>query len=502
MNELQRLIKIEDRIKEIIEEMGLKCLPVEFDIVPPEKMLEILAYRSPNNISSWKYGRDYEKLKTIFEDLDPSLPYEVVINADIPRAYLMNSNTFAVQVLVMAHVYGHIAMFTESKWFQKSRRDLMAIMTEAYGRFNEYERIYGIDSVEKIIDAGHSIQFHSNPLEEETENERRLRIFNQTKQIFKPDTSDYSDLVSNKKDYASDIDTFNNLYWQRLKEKTPIEPVEDILRYIIDNSKVLDDWQKDILEILRIEGQYFWPIIKTKYLNEGFATVIHQKICNKLFEEDLLTSSEHGQFNYSNSLVKAHSKFTMNPYLIGSKMLEDIEDRWNKGRYGKEWDECVNIREREEWDTKEMKGWEKVKDVMKTYTDWFFMQDFLTTDLIDKLDLYIYIKRETPFYDDYIRTDHSCDDIKKIIISSFAHSGIPKIEVVNGNFGDSGHLFMEHKYSGQQLETVFMVKTLSHIVDLWGKPVYLKTVQSGKEILVAVGKNKDFKIGEPDSIKF
>ena len=489
MNELARLIKIEDRIKEIIEEMGLKCLPVEFDIVPPEKMLEILAYRGPSNISSWKFGRDYERLKTIFNNLDPSLPYEIVINSDSPRAYLMNSNTFAVQVLVMAHVYGHVAVFTENKWFQKSRRDVIALMSEANGRFNQYEKIYGIDHLESIIDAGHAIQFHSNPFEEETEIERKKRFFENTKRKHKPDTSEYNDLISNNKHNifsTLDVDTLNHKLWRHINKITPIEPVEDLLRYIIDNSRHLEDWEKDILEVLRIEGQYYWPIIKTKYINEGFATFVHQKILNKLFEENLLTPDEHGQYNYSNALVKTNHKFSMNPYLIGSEMLQDIQDRWDKGRHGREWDECVNINEKENWDTKEMKGWEKVKDVMKTYTDWFFMQDFLTHDLIDKLDLYIYIKNEGPYVTEYIRTDHSLEDIRKLIVNSFAHSGIPKIEVLNGNYDENGRLFLEHKYAGQPLNHEYAIKTLKHIHNLWQRPIYLKTIINDKDTIIKV----------------
>ena len=160
-SEVQRLAKIEDRVQRIVtEEFGLKIIPIEWDIVPPTKMLEIMAYRGPTQISSWKFGRDYEKARTVFEQIDPSLPYEVVINDNPARAFLMQSNVFAVQALVMAHVYGHVNFFTENKWFQKSRRDIVALLAEANKRFIEYENIYGIDLVEETIDAGHAIQWH------------------------------------------------------------------------------------------------------------------------------------------------------------------------------------------------------------------------------------------------------------------------------------------------------------------------------------------------------
>ena len=499
MNELQRLIKIEDRIKEIVDEMGLKCLPVEFDVVPPEKMLEILAYRGPSNISSWKYGRDYERLKTIFNNLDPSLPYEVVINSDTPRAFLMNSNTFAVQALVMAHVYGHVAVFTENKWFGKSRRDILPIMNEANIRFNHYENVYGIDHVERIVDAGHAIQLHSNPFEEETETERKKRVFENTKQKNQPDTSEFNDLVTSiRKRTTMDVDTFNHKLWRHINQVTPIEPVEDILRFIIDNSRVLEDWEKDILEVLRTEGQYYWPIIKTKYINEGFATFVHQRIMNRLFQENFLTPEEHGQYNYSNALVKAAHKFSMNPYLIGSGIFEDIQERWDKGQHGREWDDCVNVNEKENWDTKEMKGWEKVKEVMTTYTDWFFMQDFLTHELIDKLDLYIYVKHDGHDAVEYVRTNHTLEEIRTIIINSFAHSGIPKMEILNGNHNNNGSLMMEHKYAGQPLNTEYAIKTMKHIYDLWERPIFLSTFMNEMETIIKVEAGPETPPATPD----
>jgi len=477
-SDLRRLIKIEDRIKELCEEYGLRCLPVEFDIVPPEKMIEIMAYHNPTNISNWKYGRDYERLKTIFDTVDPNLPYEMVINDDPARAFLMRSNTLAVQALVIAHVYAHVNFFTENKWFQRSRRDIIEMMAEAAKRFNEYERIYGIDEVEQVVDAGHALQWHSSPFELETEMEKKKRVFEQLKKQYAPVYSEFGDLVETKdraKMIVTDTELYNNRLWRKILNTTPIEPTEDILRFIIDNSRILEDWQKDILETLRTEGQYYWPNWKTKYMNEGWATFWHEKIMNRLFEEGLLTGSEHGQYNISNALVKARARMSMNPYLIGSEMWKEIEDRWNKGRFGTEYDNCTDFQEKENWDTKAMKGREKIFEVMRSYTDWFFMQDFLTPDMIDKLDLYIYKIVETVASVDYIRTEHTAEQIRELIIASFANSGIPKIEIVEGNLMSDGTMVLEHRFNGLPLDKKYTEETLKHIYRVWGCPVILKT---------------------------
>ena len=131
-----------------------------------------------------------------------------------------------------------------------------------------------------------------------------------------------------------------------------------------------------------------------------------------------------------------------------------------------------------------MNGIKKVNDVLESYTDWFFMQDFLTADLIDALDLYIYIRNESEEAVEYVRTGHTFEEIRQIIINSFAHSGIPKIEIVDGNHSKNGHLLLEHRFAGQPLEPEYMLRTMKHIYDLWGKTVMLVTIIGGKKKMV------------------
>lgn len=477
-SDLKRLMKIEDRIARIaIEELGLKCYPIEFDIVPPQKMLEIMAYHIPTNISNWKFGRDYEKWRTIYDHGARGLPYEVVINSNPAKAYLMNNNKFGVHCLVMAHVYGHTAFFSTNKYFINSRQDIVNILFEASRRFLEYERRFGVDEVEKIEDAAHALQWHSSPFESrETEDERRKKVFIQKRRELHSTGGQFGELSGNNKhEINEDIELFNQRLWRKLKLKTPVEPTEDILRYLIDNSSVLEDWQKDILEVVRMEGQYFWPMVKTKFMNEGFATVIHEKIMTRLFEEDMLTASEHADYNYSNSLVKAENPFDLNPYLFGSSIWRNIESRWNKGCYGDEWDRCTDAKIKENWDTKEMKGWEKCLEVVELYTDWFFMQNFLTSELIRDMKVYVFEEKDAGQSIDYVITKDKADEIRRKLVNAFAQQMVPKIEVTNGNYNNSGQLTLTHKWDGIILDEGYARETMKHIAHLWGRKVYLHT---------------------------
>lgn len=476
--ELRRLAKIEERINQIAsEDLGLKYDDVEWDIVGPQKFLEIMAYHLPTQISNWKYGREYEKKRTIYEQVHNGLPYEVVINSCPPRAYLMETNVFAIQALVMAHVIGHCAFFKMNKYFANSRKDILEIMSAANERFISYEKKFGIDAVEEIVDIGHALQLHSTPFENETEEIQRERIFKQEKIRRKPVLTEFSDISGSKTAHQQqkDIDYENHVLWQTLKNTTPPEPMSDILRYIVDHSTVLDDWQKDILEVLREEGRYFWPMMKTKLMNEGFATLTHEKIMEQLFHEKLLTEEEHGQYNYSNSLVKAQNRADINPYLIGSEMFRDIEKRWDRGQHGKEYRELESRAERDNWNTNDGKGFQKCKDVVESYIDWFFIQDFLTIDLIDSMDLYIYVPVDKGTHIDYVRTEHTLEQIRNIVINSYAHNFIPDVVVADGNLHESGTMFLVHKHTGIELDIQYAKKTLEHIYKAWKHPVILAT---------------------------
>jgi len=492
-SDLKNLMKVEDRIMQLAEEFGLKTCPIEWDVVPDQKMLEIMAYNLPVNISNWKFGRNYEKLRTIYENVNPGLPYEVVINSDPCRAYLMKSNTFPVQCLVMAHVIGHNAFFTMNKNFTLTRKDILELMMRASERLTEYERKFGIDEVEMIVDAGHALQFHSSPFDNETEAETRLRIFEAKKREAHNPTpnSEFNDILHKKKDFKIDIELFNQNLWRTIRTKTPPEHTTDILRYIIDNSSVLEDWHKDILEILRLEGRYFHPQIITKYMNEGFATYWHQIIMDKLFDEKILNTSEHAQYNFSNALVKAKNPFSMNPYHIGCAIWEDIVDRWDKGKHGNEYNYCTDKTVKKEWDKKAGLGRKKMFKIMETHSDWFFMQEFLIPQLVADLELFVYVLRQVPGESQIVVTKHIAEQIRDLIVVSFSHSQIPKIDIINGNYKNRKEMLLEHKHVGADLDRKYAEETMKHIYKLWHNPVYLKTKENDADLILKCVNGKD-----------
>ena len=140
--ELARLNQADGLIQEIAADLGLTFFPQEFDVIPAQKMLEIMAYRLPVNFSHWSFGRDYESERTKHEH-GFAVPYEVVFNSDPCRGYLMDTNPFPIQVMVMAHVYAHNDFMKNSVHFQHTRRDMITSASAAAARFRQYEEDYG-----------------------------------------------------------------------------------------------------------------------------------------------------------------------------------------------------------------------------------------------------------------------------------------------------------------------------------------------------------------------
>jgi stage V sporulation protein R len=467
--ELARLARAEERIKSIAAGLGLTCLPQEFDVVPEQKMLEIMAYRLPVNFSHWSFGRDFEIERTRYEH-GFAVPYEVVFNSDPVRAYLMENNPYPVQVLVMAHVYAHNDFMRNNRHFRHSRRDMVAMASEAASRFRRYEQDYGRERVEGIIDAGLAIQWNidpEEPMHRETEEGARERLYGWAREAA-PEGS-FGDLLPAPEPVSAEEK-------RELRLKTPPEPTLDLLGYVIEHSpRPLADWEKDILGVIKSQALYFLPYQRTKIMNEGWATYWHEAIMQRLFQEGFLSSEEHGFYNLYNARVKAHLPRQINPYLLGSALFRDLKRRWDQGRHGPEFEEVREERRRKSWDLAAGQGDAKLFDVRRTYMDWFFLEEFLSQELIEELGLYVYLEKDQGSHYESVIEETGWREVKRLLVRSLINSGVPRVRVVDGNYRGSLQLYLEHVYEDLPLQEEYCVKTLEHIYRLWHRPVFLES---------------------------
>jgi len=474
--ELERLTQFDEKIQEIARGFGLNFFPQEFDVIPAQKMLEILAYRFPVNFSHWSFGRDYEREKTQYE-YGLGIPYEVVLNSNPSRAYLMNTNPFPVQVMVMAHVYAHNDFMKNNSHFKPTRKDILPSASEAALRFQKYEKRYGLQEVERVLDTGLSIELNVDPdffLREESEEEQRERLSTgaSVPEVHGP----FDDLVPRKKIDRPSSDDYN--------KKTPLQPERDVLLYIINHSpKPLREWEKDVLSVVRDQSRYFMPQRRTKIMNEGWASYWHMKIMDQLFKEGLLQEKEHGFYNLYNARVLASHPRTLNPYHVGLKIFEDVEDRWNKGRFGREWEECEDPRRRESWDLGTGQGREKIFEVRHSFSDRFFIEQFLTEKLVHDLNLYLYEGKRENDEIQYVISEKDWRRIKNLLVSHLSTFSIPLIMVEDGDYKGKRELYLKHAYDGIELDLEYREKTMEHIFYLWDRPVHLESVIDERKVL-------------------
>jgi stage V sporulation protein R len=481
--DLKRLVQFDEKIQEIGREFGLDFFPQEFDVISSQKMREIMAYRFPVNFSHWSFGRDYEIEKTKYE-YGFGVPYEVVLNSNPSRAYLMRTNPFPVQVMVMAHVYAHNDFMKNNSHFKPTRRDILPSASEAATRFQQYEKKFGLEPVERLIDAGLSIEVDTDPdlfIRQETEEQKRERL---SKPLSAPEApGPYDDLVPRKKVERPSAEEYDR--------KTPPEPERDILLYIINHSpKPLKEWEKDILSVIRDQSQYFMPQRRTKIMNEGWATFWHMRIMDRLFKEGLLKDDEHGYYNLYNARVLAVNPRTINPYVVGLKIYEDIMDRWNKGRFGRAWEECEDPVKKEAWDLGLGLGREKLFEVRRSYSDRFFVEHFLTEKLVDQLELYLYEGRQEAYEIKYLITERDWQRIKQILVTHLSTFDIPLILVEDGDYKGKRELYLRHAYEGIELDQEYREKTMDQIFYLWDRAVHLETVVDGKTAVFTVDEGK------------
>jgi len=476
--DLKRLNEADKIIQEIARQFGLDFLPQEFDVVPDRKMLEIMAYRLPVNFSHWSFGRNFEIERTKYEH-GFGVPYEVVFNSEPVRAYLMETNPFPIQVLVMAHVYAHNDFMNNNRHFQYARRDMITSASEAAARFRKYEEDYGIDAVERVIDAALAIQWNidpDEPIHPETEDEARERLYGWQKTT--PARGRFDDLLAPKKQIPTEEK-------RKLRKKTPPEPTVDLIGYIMGHSpRGLESWERDILSVIKTQAQYFIPYRRTKIMNEGWATYWHEKIMQELFRRKFLSAEEHGLYNLYNARVKAHNPRQLNPYLLGYAIFKDIEHRWDTGKFGPQYEECRDRRKRETWDLKLGKGREKIFQVRRTHMDWFFVHEFLTREVIEELQLYLYRERDRDTYWETVVEETDWRRVKEILVQSLMNWGVPRILVLDGDYKGTRTLYLQHAYEGLPLDDEYCRKTLEHVYFLWGRPVLLETKERRNDKLI------------------
>jgi stage V sporulation protein R len=463
------------------KEYGLDFFEVVFEVLPFDTMNQIAAYGGfPVRYPHWKWGMEYEKLSKR-DAYGLGRIYEMVINNDPVYAYLQESNSVTDQKLVMAHVFGHADFFKHNFWFGKTNRKMMDEMANHATRVRRHVERHGQDAVEQFVDACLSIEHLIDPHSMFVQREDRPSaapseeldpsgMSHASGRNFRPDrlpAKDYMDPFINP---AQEMERQRQAFEEQrrvTRGKVPVRQTRDVLLFLLRYAP-LEEWQQDILAIIRDEAYYFAPQAMTKVMNEGWATYWHSKLMTRHF----LEAKEIIDYAEQHSGVVHMPPGGFNPYKIGIELFKDIERRWDKGQHGSSWDRLEGIGDKERFDDQSQRGRDKIFEVRRIYNDVNFIDEFLTPEFVERYQMYQF--RKDPQTGEVRIVTRDFDRVKQTLLYQLTNMGQPFVYVVDANYLNRGELFLAHQFSGLEIDAAKAVEVLRSVRRLWGRPVHLQ----------------------------
>jgi stage V sporulation protein R len=460
---------------------GLDGRDTVFEVLGVAELNAVAAYGGfPTRYPHWRFGMEYERLSKSHE-YGLSKIYELVINTDPVYAYLLESNAEVDQKLVMAHVFGHADFFKHNVHFRHTNLRAIDAMANHAIRVRRLQDRHGVEAVEGLVDRCLSLENLIDPqarlrrrperrlADDEAEPERLLaRGLRADREYMRGYINPPGALAEEQR--LLDAEAAEGL-------RRPARPERDVLLFLLEHAP-LERWEREVLGLLREEALYFAPQAQTKIMNEGWATYWHSKIMTEqaALDTEVVDYADH----HAGALAVAPGQ--LNPYRLGLALWRDIEERWNKGRFGPAWEACDGREERRRWDLGLGQGRAKLFEVRRHYSDVSFVEEFLTLDFC--LDQRIFA---FGFSRDHARWEVQARDfaaVKARLLRQLTNAGQPIIEVVDANHENRGTLLLEHRHDGVDLRSDWAREALRSLQSLWRRPVALATRVAGQETLL------------------
>ena len=469
------LYDIQSQIRDHAASYGLDFFDTIFEMVDYDQMNEVASYLGfPTRYPHWRFGMEYERMAKSYA-WGLSKIYELVINNDPCYAYLLEGNSLVEQKMVMAHVYGHCDFFKNNAWFSHTNRKMMDEMANHAARIRGYIERYGLEEVENFLDVCLSldnlIDLHAPFIrrQRDRQDEDVSYVRPEPKKI---QAKSYLDKYVNPQDFMEE--QRKKIEEDRQKAKrTPEDPEKDVLLFLLDHAP-LKKWQRSILSMVREEAYYFAPQGQTKIMNEGWASYWH----STMMTQRVLDTSEILDYANTHAGSMVMGRTNINPYKIGLELYRDIEDRWNKGKFGKEWEECDDMAEKANWNRNLGLGKQKIFEVRRIYNDVSFIDTFLTPEFCWANQLFTYEYNAKSGQFEIFSRDFKL--IKEKLLFQLTNHGQPFIYVEDSNHANRGELLLWHKHEGTDLNKQYAQDVLGNIHKVWQRPVHIRTMVNGK----------------------
>ena len=516
-----KLTEIANDIAEFcMERYRLDLTDINFNMVDLEELCSIAATGGwimfPQH---WSLGQQYFIQKKghvlgywqIYEIVVPSEVWEEK-RKEPAEAYIYSGDTLTDIKLVMAHVYGHIHAF-ENNWKLKDFKPSspLAFMTEHRERTAEIEKEIGEENVERLMDIGYTLSTLVDlyPSKGVKESYRELPL---EKFVVSPGEK--------KKRLIEGIEK------RAKREAVPEERDYDALKFIADNADMLAGWEREILRMVWAQNRYLSSWGLCRYLNEGFAALVDLKYCLdsrlplgetfrwlKQRTTGAYQAGMSGHDNHEDSEGHDRRTIQINPYWLGMNMLLDVIEKWDTGRFDPGYELLKDAREREEFNQRLDRGWDKVLEIVATNTDYTFINSYFTEDFFNRVAscLFVYAGKEPEKgkreEDTYTIVSRSYHDIRDVLLFEAYNNGMPRLAVERGggNYNNKKELYLVHDLSGydkldlspkeltlQPAETCEVL--LKALYEAWRRPIHLETVnREGKTVLLSTYDGREIK---------
>jgi stage V sporulation protein R len=245
-----------------------------------------------------------------------------------------------------------------------------------------------------------------------------------------------------------------------------------------------EDWSDEIVAIEHGTADvYDISVTEThRYVAQGF--INHNSYWHStIMTQKAASASEIISFADLHSGVVATGSGRLNPYKLGLELLRDVEDRWNKGKFGKEYEECDDIMEKRTWDRQLGLGRQKIFEVRRLYNDVTFIDEFLTPEFVIENKLFTFrYNRDTDLYEIASR---EFKEIKEKLLFRLTNFGQPFIYVEDGNYNNRGEMYLRHRHEGVDLKMDYARDTMRNLHKLWTRPIHLETMIDDKKRLLS-----------------
>ncbi len=470
------------------DELGLELYPNRIEVITSEQMLDVYtAHGMPLTYRHWSYGKRFLQHENSYRRGYTSLAYEVVINSNPCISYLMEENTATMQALVIAHAaFGHNHFFRNNHVFRQWTEPSAILDYLGFARsyVAQCEDRHGVAAVERVLDAAHCLSRHgvhrhggSRPMNLKAENKREKERQEYDERVF-------DDLWRTLPERKPAAETSGDAVERRRRLGLP---EENLLYFLEKTSPRLQSWEREIIRIVRLIAQYFYPQPQVKLMNEGCATWVHQRIMSRLHETGQIDDAAFLEVLHSTSNVIMQPGFDhpaggpgFNPYALGYAIMTDIarvcdqptaEDRaWFPDIAGN--GEAIGT----------------LRHAWANYRDESFVLQFLSPKVMRDFRMFRLLDdtTEPTLLVDAIHDDEGYRAIRRSLARSY-DPGLSDadIQVVDVDLSGDRRLMLEHRTRPGQLLSKDVEPTLKQLAFLWGYDVKLQEVDSATDVVLA-----------------